>query len=114
MARIESVDKIVDAVESNETSVGIFLNLPKAFGTINHDILLVLKCITQITKFIDLVWCIHQGSILIGPLLFILYILSNIVNTTYWLELTLFADETTLLFSYPDISLQNDIANNKH
>ena len=40
MAKIESVDKIVDAVESNETSVGIFLDLPKAFGTINHDILL--------------------------------------------------------------------------
>ena len=50
-----------------------------------------------------------QGSIL-GPLLFISYI-NDIVNTTSLLELTLFADDTTLLFSHPDIASQNDIIN---
>ena len=43
-------------------------------------------------------------------LLFILYI-NDIVNTTSLLELILFADDTTLLFSHPDIASQNDIIN---
>ena len=52
---------------------------------------------------------VPQGSIL-GPLLFILY-LNDIVNTTSLLELILFADDTTLLFSHPDIASQNEIIN---
>ena len=47
-----------------------------------------------------------------GPLLFILYI-NDIVNTTSLLELILFADDTTLLFSHQDIVSQNDIINNE-
>ena len=52
---------------------------------------------------------VPQGSIL-ALLLFILYI-NDIVNTTSLLELILFADDTTLLFSHADIASQNDIIN---
>ena len=76
------MDKIGNAVKRNEITLGIFIDLSKAFDTINHDILLykleyygfrgvaldwfkgylrdrkqfVIKCMTQITKLSTVVY----------------------------------------------------------
>ena len=40
LALIDLYDKISGAIDRNETSIGIFLDLSKAFDTMNHNILL--------------------------------------------------------------------------
>ena len=132
MAVIDLVNKIANAVGRSEPILGIFLDLSKPFDTINHNILLYkfeyygfrgvaldwfksyLSYRKQFVRYQmhdsdhKIINCgVPQGSIL-GPLLFILYI-NDIVNTTSLLELILFADDTTLLFSHPDIASQNEI-----
>ena len=53
---------------------------------------------------------VPQGSIILGPLLFILYV-NDITNTTSVLNFTLFADDTTILYSHKDIASQMNIIN---
>ena len=40
LATIELMTKITDAIDNNEYKVGVFLDLAKAFDTVNHEILL--------------------------------------------------------------------------
>ena len=134
MAIAQLVDKINSAVEKNETTIGIFLDLSEAFDTIDHKILLyklehygfrgvVLEWfknyLSNRTQYVsynncksslrDIVCGVPQGSIL-GPLLFILYV-NDITFTSNVLDFILFADDTTILYSHKDINSQVNVVN---
>ena len=134
MAIMQLVDEITNAVERNETSLGIFLDLSKALDTIDHKILLhkleyngfrgiVLEWfknyLSNRKQYVsnnsceseqkDIVCGVPQGSIL-DPLLFILYV-NDITNTSNVLEFILFADDTTILYSHPKIENQINCIN---
>ena len=134
MAILEFIDKISNSVEKNETTLGIFLDLSKAFDTIDHSILLykleyygfrgnVLKWFEDYlsnrkqyvyynsckSQYKNIQCGVPQGSIL-GPLLFLLYV-NDIINTSSVLEFVLFADDTTITYSHTDILSKYDLVN---
>ena len=121
MALNQLVNNITSAIDNRESTAGVFLDLSKAFDTIDHHILLnkldhygirghsfnwVSSYLTnrmQLVQFTSacsqpepIVCGISQGSIL-GPLLFIIYI-KNLPNASNLLTTFLFADDTSLFF----------------
>ncbi len=118
-ASLELVDRIIVEMDKMNTPVNIFLDLSKAFDTLNHKILidkfehygvngisnrLIESYLTNRKQYVEidgsnsemlaLSTGVPQGSIL-GPLLFIIYI-NDIAKASELFDFIIYADDTTL------------------
>ena len=132
LALIDVIDKIRYFLDKNEYVLEVFLDITKAFDSVNHDILcekldhygfrghaqeFLRSYLSDRRQFVtiqetesdiqQITYGVPQGSIL-GPLLFLIYI-NDIQNCVSCSDLRLFADDTAIFFhgSNPDQIIAN-------
>jgi len=127
-ALTDIVNRTQNNMDKGMFSTGVFIDLKKAFDTVDHEILLdklhrygireimlewfssYLKGRSQVTQIDghvspkDLNPCgVPLGSVL-GPLLFLIYI-NDIHKSSDKLNFFLFADDTTILFAHKNLKV---------
>ena len=133
LAVLEVIDRITNQLDQGITPINIYLDLSKAFDTLDHDILLnklqyygvngsalalFRSYLTERRQYVDynetssslehISTGVPQGSIL-GPLLFIIYI-NDIAQSSPYFNFITYADDTTLMTR---IKTRNRMAKNE-
>ena len=126
LALLHLHDKITCDVDEKKYTAGLFLDLSKAFDTVNHSILLgkldhygirglalewgksyfcnrlqYVEFNGISSSYKEILCRVAQGSVL-GPLFFLIYI-NDICHLSNLYDLVLFADDKNLFFSHTDI-----------
>ena len=126
LAVIELIEKITNSLDQKNYAAGVFIDLKKAFDTINHDRLInklerygirgvvlnwlrsylqnrqqFVKMGEHMSSCLDIACRVPQGSVL-GPILFILHI-NDICKTSKILQFVLFADDTNIFCMGEDL-----------
>jgi hypothetical protein len=134
MSLMDIQDKISKAMDNNEFSIGIFLDLAKAFDTVDHKILLnklehygvrdtafkwfksyltnrsqQVLCNGSLSTLNLILYGVPQRSIL-GPLLFLIYI-NDLPNSSTLLRYILFADDSNAFLSHSSYEQLISVAN---